>query len=598
MNITLNKPAFSLPFAPKTGGIQTKPTARLDKTPAFDTVRFGAQTVRSSAQAKVNAYAYVLLSKANKGKPLRQGQSLKITVDSQYLPVARKVVEAAYKTFKSGRVSVKVVEPELEALKKKYGITEKFESTEVARQAFEEAGGAEIKLNNRTKPYQRAGLNEAETQKMKALTQPKVSPAAREKLDIDPDEILFECLGLKKGQPVAIRGTREHLPQILKLAERAFQTGTKLFEASITENRQLDPAIPFYRYASDEVLTEVPAGYVEKAQEYIDKNVGRVVLVGSDPEQLKGLNPSRVQAAGAAQAKAVKDIRNQLINAVPWTLYYAPTTVSSKAAGYATLEEAAVDSEKINRKGALGAHIERLTELKNKVNALVQQGYRTIHFVSHDPETGQPDGKTDLKVGLSEKSKFCAAQLTTTRGQVCMANVPSEEVFSTPDWTKTNGVVSATLPLAYNGNLIEDIQVTFKDGQIARDADGKLKISASKNEAVFRELIEQNENADKLGEVALVAGSPIFDLGRVFKSTLLDENATCHIAIGQGYSECVEGANDIKDPKEQKAYLDQYNCNNSTSHVDFMIGGPNVTVYAEKDDGAQKVLIENNAFQI
>ena len=125
-----------------------------------------------------------------------------------------------------------------------------------------------------------------------------------------------------------------------------------------------------------------------------------------------------------------------------------------------------------------------------------------------------------------------------------------------------------------------------------------VEIKADENEEMLKEHIKMHEDADMLGEVALVAGSPIFDLGRVFNSTLLDENAACHIAIGSGYSSCIEGADEIKDNKEKKAYLEKYNVNDSTTHNDFMIGGPNGIVEGITKDGKHITLIKDNKFQI
>ena len=125
-----------------------------------------------------------------------------------------------------------------------------------------------------------------------------------------------------------------------------------------------------------------------------------------------------------------------------------------------------------------------------------------------------------------------------------------------------------------------------------------VEVYADKNQELWREHVKSAQGADMLGEVALVAGSPIFATGRVFNSTLLDENATCHIAIGRGFDECCEGAKDITDYKEREKYLAEHNVNSSDIHTDFMIGGPNVVVEGVTQDGKKVVLIKNNAFQI
>ncbi len=125
-----------------------------------------------------------------------------------------------------------------------------------------------------------------------------------------------------------------------------------------------------------------------------------------------------------------------------------------------------------------------------------------------------------------------------------------------------------------------------------------VEVYADKNEELWREHIKSAEGGDMLGEVALVANSPIFHTGRVFNNTLLDENAACHIAIGAGFDDCLDGAEDIKDYKERQKYMNENNINDSNIHTDFMIGGPNVVVEGVKEDGSKVTLIKDNQFQI
>ena len=192
---------------------------------------------------------------------------------------------------------------------------------------------------------------------------------------------------------------------------------------------------------------------------------------------------------------------------------------------------------------------------------------------------------------MHDKSRFRAAAKNTDDGVQYMANTPTEEVFSSPDKTKTNGWVSTTLPLCLNGNLVEGIRMRFENGKA-------VEVYADKNEELWREHIKSAEGGDMLGEVALVANSPIFHTGRVFNNTLLDENAACHIAIGAGFDDCLDGAEDIKDYKERQKYMNENNINDSNIHTDFMIGGPNVVVEGVKEDGTKVTLIKDNQFQI
>lgn len=542
-------------------------------------------------QDELSTYATSVLSTINSGLPLRANQKLKISAYSHHLPFIHKVVEAAYRDFNSGLVLVTIKESELESLKLKHGITEDFNYKKQKEEAMDREGAAFISLDKMESPYIHAGLSQMEESALVKSIDNFIPDDVKRELEINPEEILKGCLSLRKGQPLSIVGSREHMPQILQLAEWAYKNGTRLVDVIISEKKEFDLDIPFYKYAADSVLTEVPEYVVFRPKELLEKNVVRLLLDGKDPNRYESVDSERIQSSMAPLLKKIREFGKRLTVENPWCVYYLPTIASSKAAGYSSLKDAAIEARKITRVGQFCEHVAKLKETEEKLNALVNQGYRKLHFLSVYPGTENPDGKTNLNVGLTPKSLFVSGSETTPSGQVYMPNVPTEECFTTPDWTKTSGVVSMTRPVSINGSTIEGIQMEFSSGKV-------VKVSATKNVEVLRQWVEKNENADKLGEVALVAGSPIFDLGRVFKSILLDENATCHFALGSSYSTCIEGADDFSDPDLKEKYMNSLNCNDSPVHVDFMIGGPNVMIFAEKADGSRKVLIKDNKFEI
>ena len=578
---------------------------------AHDTVHFGsAEPVSPAAEAntpdqKLTTYARQVLNTINDGQPLREGQPLRLVAPSPLLPLVRQVVEIAYRDFKSGEVHITKTEPELEALRRQFGATEKLDSVETLPSLLKGQGAAEwvIAEDGTDTTYQQAGLLGPEIADLKTRVAQPLSPTDAALQTLNPDEVLFQCLDLRPGQPLQISGQREHMPQILALAKRAMQNGTKLVRLAIAEPREFDLNIPYYQYASDAVIDAPPLIAKALAKEAVEKNMGRIVLMGADPQQYAGLDSARIQRSNKAHSKVVAEHNMDLMNAVPWTAYYLPTTASAKAAGYGSLTEALTDARKINRVGQLKDHFATLIKRQDQLNALVDQGYRKLRYVSMGAD-GLPDGKTDLRVGLTPKSKFLAASLTTSRGQKTFPNVPSEEVFTVPDATTAQGVVSATLPLSLHGKLITDLRVEFENGRVAKDTTGRHKISASQNEDAFRELIAQNEAefGDRLGETAIVAGSPIFDLGRVFNMTLLDENAASHIAVGRSFANCIDGAMDIADSSARQAYMDEQKANPSTCpiHIDFMIGAPNVHVILENTDAAKPpiTVVKDNQFQL
>ncbi len=551
-----------------------------------------AHTLALPKQTGLISYAKQILSTVNSGSPLRPNQKLKITAYSHYLPLVHAITETAYKNFKSGLVSVDLIEHEFEELKRRYRITEDFDFKRQNDVDHLRQGGAFLTFHNDFLAYNDAKLPFPETKKLMSSICEPISPEVQIQLSIDSKEILKGCLSLRKKQPLSITASREHLPQMLQLAEWAYQNGTRIVEIKVEERRELDPEIPLFKYANDKLIEEVSKSTVDRAKEIVDKKVARLILDSEDPNRHEEVDSNKVQKRQSAVSEAIRPHRDRYLVENPWCLYYLPTTASASAAGYSNLREAAIEARLINRVGHLEEHLANLKERAKKINHLIKQGYDTLHFVSVKPNTETPDGKTDLKVALTSKSIFTAVGQKTPSGQYYVANVPSEECYSTPDWTKTQGHVSMTMPSKLSGKLIEGIQMWFKDGKVVR-------ADATKNSKVLQGWISKNKDADKLGEVALVAGSPIFDLGRIHQNTLIDENATCHIALGDSYPECIKGAMEKEDHIAREKYMKSLNCNFSPAHHDFMIGGPNVMVFLEKSGKPdKKVLIKDNKFQI
>jgi Leucyl aminopeptidase (aminopeptidase T) len=181
---------------------------------------------------------------------------------------------------------------------------------------------------------------------------------------------------------------------------------------------------------------------------------------------------------------------------------------------------------------------------------------------------------TDLKVGLADGHEWMGGASKARNGVVCNPNIPSEEVFTTPHALKVNGYVKSTKPLSHQGTLIEDISVVFENGKIT-------EAKASKGEEVFLKLIDTDEGARRLGEVALVPhSSPISQSNLLFYNTLFDENAACHIALGQCYSKCFKNGDTLS-----KDEIAKNGGNSSMIHVDWMIGSDSINIDGLDKDG-------------
>jgi len=183
---------------------------------------------------------------------------------------------------------------------------------------------------------------------------------------------------------------------------------------------------------------------------------------------------------------------------------------------------------------------------------------------------------TDLTVGLADDHLWTGGSAPSKNGVTCNPNIPTEEVFTTPHAQRVNGVVRSTKPLAHLGTIIDGIEVRFEDGKI-------VEAKATKGEAVFQKMISSDEGAARLGEVALVPhSSPISQTGILFYNTLFDENAACHIALGQCYAECIVDGHHLT--KEQ---IVEKGGNQSIIHVDWMIGSAEIDIDGIKADGTR-----------
>lgn len=555
-----------------------------------DTVQISKESANATPQTKMLSAVNKILDEDLK---LEKGQSVVVKADKTHVPFLKVFAEEAYKRGAKD-VHVEIAQPEIDALQKKYCKEPDFAYKKKRAEYYEKQGAKTITFDANNDPYKLSKLSAQETEEVKKTVKPEIPEHVQKKLSdaFNEKEVFHTLLNVQKGQPISISAEREHEKNVLKFVEYAYKNGSGPIDVNFTE-----PGNPVgkakLKYASEEALKDVPSYVADTWQERVDRKTARLFLEGKDPEGMADVDSKRI----VMQSKAINEVVKPIRKSGPesqWNIIYAPTTMSVKKT-YAdvpdtmkALEKAADDAKNINRVGDLDAHAAKLESVADKMNKFQ---FKEIHFYSVDPETKKPDGKTDLHVGMHEKSRFRAAAKETDDGVRYMANTPTEEVFSSPDKTKTHGWVSTTLPLCLNGNLVEGIRMRFDKGKA-------VEVYADKNQELWREHINSAKGGDMLGEVALVADSPIFKTGRVFNNTLLDENAACHIAVGAGFDDCLEGAQNIKDYKERQKYMDKNNINDSNIHTDFMIGGPNVVVEGITADGKKVTLIQDNKFQI
>jgi aminopeptidase len=391
------------------------------------------------------------------------------------------------------------------------------------------------------------------------------------------DLIVSVGANVQPGQVVAVEGAPEAAPLVHAIARLAYERGARYVDASY-----FDPDVKRLRaeLAAEETLGWVPPWLGRRVLELGELDAARILLTpGVPPGLLDGIDPAR---AGKDRLPMVPEIFKVIAErSIAWTISPYPTVRWARVV-YPELDDtAALDRlwqdivhvcrlDEPDPAAAWNARIDEIWETARRLDAL---DLDALHF----------DGPgTDLTVGLFPSSRFAkeGGAAHTRTGTRHVPNLPTEEIFTTPDPERTEGVVSATKPLDVGGTVLEGLRVRFEGGRA-------VDVVADANADTLRARIATDDGASRLGEVALVdRESRIGKLGRPFFNTLLDENAASHVALGDGYEA------PIADP------ADVPRINTSNVHIDFMIGSDDVTVTGRTKDGREVTILHRGAWQI
>ena len=554
-----------------------------------DIISFTARRSSVPVEQRLTDYAVNLL----KDSGLKKGQPVYIKGDSYYLPFMEILSKEAYKLH-SGIVEMDVMEESLEALKRRHNKTQTLDYTKLRIDDLKKDGALFFEFNQDNDPYKKAKVMKIEAKELYLKSYTKLPPSITKLFKVNPKEIFIDALDLHKGQPVQIIAEREHIPIVKKLMQYLYSKNkTDVVDTYIPNANRRNKLL----YADEEVLDKLPNYYLSEAKEHLDKDIAQLTLYSPAPSDGEVIPQERISRySKALNSSEEYNIANaQMSQDLPWSVYYVPTTKSSVSAypefaddKLKLIAKAYQDASKINRVGHLKEHIANLEYRADKLNKLLEDGYRTFHYVSIDPKTQKPDGITDFKVTMSPKSVFKTALFDKPKfNHITIANVPSEEVFTAPLSDSAQGKIRSTKSLSLNGHLLKDIEFEFLDGKV-------VSSKASENEDVLKEHISTNENADRLGEVAIVADSPIEKMNRLFNNILLDENASSHLALGNAYPDSVKGASEIDSYDKLQKYLKDEKINQSTAHTDFMVGGKNVVITAINDETGDCIEIVRN----
>lgn len=384
-------------------------------------------------------------------------------------------------------------------------------------------------------------------------------------------------LGLAPGQELVMTATLDAIPLTRRIAEHAYKAGATVVTTLFADEQA---ALLRFHHARNESFDVAPTWLYEGMAAAYRSGAARLAITGNDPALLSKEDPAKVSRANRATSKAYRPalelITREEIN---WTIVSNATPAWASAVfpgvpeeeALARLWQAIFKASRVDQDDPVAAWKQHDANLHARAERLNTKRYAAVHFRGPG---------TDLRVGLADDHLWLGGGSTPRNGRYCIPNMPTEEVFTTPHKDRVEGHVTSTKPLSYQGTLIEEISVRFQGGRI-------VEARAAHGEQVLKNMIETDEGARRLGEVSLVPhSSPISSSGLLFLNTLYDENAACHIALGQAYSMC------FKDGKSlSKDDLASRGANESLIHVDWMIGSNRIDVDGICADGREEPVL-------
>ena len=380
----------------------------------------------------------------------------------------------------------------------------------------------------------------------------------QQKLDRLAEVAVRVGLGLKPGQELLMTASLDAVPLARRITEHAYRAGASLVSTLYSDD---EATLMRYRFAPDASFDHAAKWLYDGMGAAFKSGAARLAITGGNPVLLSHEDPKKVGRANRAQSQAYRPALELITrHEINWTIVASATPAWAEAMFPGEPLQVALDklwdaifrTSRIDVDDPVAVWRDHDRELQRRAEYMNAKRYAALYYRGPG---------TDFRLGLADDHLWMGGGTTAGNGLYCIPNLPTEEIFTTPHKDRADGTVTATKPLSHQGTMIEGIQVRFEAGRI-------VDLRASKGQEVLQRLVDTDEGARRLGEVALVPhSSPIASSGLLFLNTLFDENAASHIALGQAYSSCVRDGD-----KLTPEALAAKGANDSLIHVDWMIG--------------------------
>lgn len=406
----------------------------------------------------------------------------------------------------------------------------------------------------------------------------------QERLEKYAELLVVKGCALKPGQELFVRSPLQVVEFTRMVVAKAYEHGAKLVTVSWSDDQTNRLT---YDNAPMDVFENVPAWAAERNNSMARNGAAVLTVLSDDPQVMKGVDQAKMIARAVANHEACKEFYDALdrgrcqwciagASSAKWATQVFPQLDEAEAVE--KLWEAILDTSRVTAdpSGAWDAHRASFDERKAWLN---EQAFTSLRYTSSNG--------TDLTVGLIPGSHWEGGGQEGADGTYFFPNIPTEEIFISPNRMATQGVVYSALPLIHNGSPVEDFWIRFEDGKAA-ECDARV------GKDVLQGIIDTDERSCYLGECALVPyDSPIRNTGILFLETLYDENASCHLALGKGFPEVLEGGYEMSGEE-----LLERGLNDSAAHVDFMIGTDDLRIVGVRSDGAEVVVFESGNWAV